>query len=329
MTARATRNEADHAPLGPALDVSVVIPLYDKAPYVARALNSALAQTLAPREVIVVDDGSQDDGPAIVERMSTVDPRIQLIRQANAGPSAARNRGIAEAKGTWIAFLDADDVLLPRYLERAARLAGLHPEADVLTAAYREVPEGLQEEVARSLADEAEAETCIASDFFKRWQTGAFFFTSSAIVRKSALANLAPAFPKGEKLGEDHDLWFRLVERGPIAWTANIGTLYTVGIGTSITGGSVVTDPLPSYARLKSRLERADFPSVHREAAVRLVATHWLNIARARAQAGDQAGARVLLDDPVTRHRPIYRLRSAAIVWASALLGRPVRLGRI
>lgn len=314
---------------GPVLDVSVVVPLYDKAPYVARAISSALGQTLPPREIVVVDDGSRDAGPAIVEHMSSIDPRIRLIRQANAGPSAARNLGIAKARGEWIAFLDADDVLLPRHLERASRLAALHPEADVLAAAYREVPEGFQDEVARSLADEADAPSCIASDFFERWQTGAFFFTSSAIVRRTALESLAPAFPKGERLGEDHDLWFRLVERAPIAWTANVGTLYTVGLCTSITGGSVVIDPLPSYERLKRRVERADFPAAHRAAAVRLVATHWLNIARARAQAGDRAGARVLLDDPVTRHRPVYRLRSAAIVWASGLLRRPVSLGRI
>lgn len=329
MSARASSDEPARGARGPMLDVSVVVPLYDKAPYVARALGSALGQTHAPREIVVVDDGSRDDGPAIVERMGAVDPRVRLIRQANAGPSAARNRGIAEARGEWIAFLDADDVLLARYLERAARLAAAHPEADVLAAAYREVPEGHQDDVARSLANEADAPSCIASDFFRRWQTGAFFFTSSAIVRKSALDSLAPAFPRGERLGEDHDLWFRLVERGPIAWTANVGTLYTIGLGTSITGGCVVTDPLPAYERLKHRVERADFPASHRAAAVRLVATHWLNIARARAQAGDRAGARVLLDDPVTRHRPVYRLRSAAIVWASALLGRPLRLGRI
>jgi len=329
MTAHASSDDPARDAGGPVLDVSVVVPLYDKAPYVARALASALGQTLAPREIVVVDDGSHDDGPAIVERLCALDPRIRLIRQANAGPSAARNRGIAEAMGEWVAFLDADDVLLPRYFERAARLAAFHPEVDVLAAAYREVPEGRQDEVARSLADEPDAPTCIASDFFQRWQTGAFFFTSSAIVRRTALDSLAPAFPRGEKLGEDHDLWFRLVERGPIAWTANIGTLYTVGLGTSITGGSVVTDPLPSYERLKARVAAADFPADHRGAAVRLVATHWLNIARARAEAGDRAGARVLLDDPVTRHRPVYRLRSAAIVWASAVLGRPVRIGRI
>lgn len=309
--------------------MSVVVPLYDKAPYVARAIGSALSQTLVPREIVVVDDGSRDDGPAIVERLSAGDPRVRLVRQSNAGPSAARNRGIVEARGAWIAFLDADDVLLPRHLERAASLAVRHPEADVLAAAYREVAEGLQDAVAASLADEPDLPSSIVPDFFERWRQGAFFFTSSAIVRRVALERLAPAFPKGEKLGEDHDVWFRLVERGPIAWTANVGCLYTVGLDTSLTGASAVTDPLPSYERLRSRVDRPDYPADHRAAAVRLVATHWLNIARARAGAGDKPGAQAMLRDPVTRHRPVYWLRSAVIVWTSALLGRPVRLGRI
>lgn len=311
------------------LDVSTVIPLYNKAAYVARALRSALGQTSPPREIIVVDDGSTDDGPEIVARIAADEPRVRLVRQPNAGPSTARNRGIAEATGDWIAFLDADDLLLPRHFERAARSAHLHPEADVLAAAYREVTEGSQEAVAATLADEADAPPQIVARFFERWCDGAFFFTSSVLVRKTALERLAPAFPKGEKLGEDHDLWFRLVESGPIVWTANVGALYTIGLGASLTGASIVTDPLPSYERLKARVASPDYPARLRVGATRLAATHWLNIARARAQARDPDGARALLRDPIARHRPLYWLRSAAVVWSSALLGRPVKLGRI
>ena len=86
--------------------ISVVVPLYNKADYVEEAITSALAAH-GVREVIVVDDESTDDGPERVARMS--DPRIRLIRQKNQGVSAARNRGIHEARGDFIAFLDADD----------------------------------------------------------------------------------------------------------------------------------------------------------------------------------------------------------------------------
>jgi glycosyltransferase involved in cell wall biosynthesis len=93
---------------------SVVVPLYDKGPFVARALNSIAAQTYGDFEVIVVDDGSNDDGPDVVARYP--DPRFRLIRQVNAGPGAARNRGLQEAASDTIAFLDADDEWLPDYL---------------------------------------------------------------------------------------------------------------------------------------------------------------------------------------------------------------------
>ena len=99
--------------------VSVVVPLYNKEPYVRRALDSIAAQSFADFEVVIVDDGSQDGSAAIAAGYP--DSRFRMIRQANAGPGAARNRGIAEAQGEWIAFLDADDEWLPDYLELAVR----------------------------------------------------------------------------------------------------------------------------------------------------------------------------------------------------------------
>ena len=84
-------------------DISVVIPLYNKAAEIARALNSVLGQSLLPREVIVVDDGSTDGSGAIVEGFAS--PLVRLVRQENQGVSAARNRGIREAKSRWVALL--------------------------------------------------------------------------------------------------------------------------------------------------------------------------------------------------------------------------------
>jgi glycosyltransferase involved in cell wall biosynthesis len=100
--------------------VSVVIPLYNKGKYIERALSSVLAQTLSPLEIIVVDDGSTDDGPERVLNFN--DPKIILIKQENKGPGAARNAGLAIARGKYIAFLDADDEWLPTFLERGLSL---------------------------------------------------------------------------------------------------------------------------------------------------------------------------------------------------------------
>jgi glycosyltransferase involved in cell wall biosynthesis len=97
------------------IKISVIVPLYNKSAYVRRALDSIAVQMFSNFEVIVVDDGSTDGGQDIVA--SYPDPRFRLIRQINSGPGAARNRGAAEARGEFLAFLDADDEWLPTYLE--------------------------------------------------------------------------------------------------------------------------------------------------------------------------------------------------------------------
>ncbi len=121
--------------------VSIIIPLYNKAPYVRRALDSIAAQTFPDFEAIVVDDGSTDDGAAIVADYS--DARFRMIRQANAGPGAARNAGLAQARGELIAFLDADDEWLPNYLHENVRLLEESgSEVASVTCGYIEYPSG-------------------------------------------------------------------------------------------------------------------------------------------------------------------------------------------
>ena len=123
------------------MKVSIIIPLYNKAPQVRRALDSIAAQTFADFEAIVVDDGSTDDGAAIVADYP--DARFRLIRQANAGPGAARNAGIAQARGEFIAFLDADDEWLLNYLEESVnQLERFGPEVASVTSGYIEHPSG-------------------------------------------------------------------------------------------------------------------------------------------------------------------------------------------
>jgi glycosyltransferase involved in cell wall biosynthesis len=99
--------------------VSVVLPTYDYGRYLAGALTSVLRQTYAHLEVLVIDDGSTGDTPAVVPPFLT-DPRVRYHRRANQGPAAARNFGIAQAGGTWVAFLDADDLWLLAKLARQA-----------------------------------------------------------------------------------------------------------------------------------------------------------------------------------------------------------------
>ena len=124
-----------------AVKVSIVIPLYEKAAYIQRAIESVLAQTHQNFELIVIDDGSTDGGGNIVRRFT--DPRIRMIVQKNTGKCVARNRAIKQASSDLVAFLDADDEWLPDFLETVLALWEKFPEAGTWGTAYSEIrPKG-------------------------------------------------------------------------------------------------------------------------------------------------------------------------------------------
>ncbi|MBS0490533.1 MULTISPECIES: glycosyltransferase family A protein [unclassified Phenylobacterium] len=112
--------------------VAVIIPTYNHAHYLAAAIDSALAQTVPPAEVIVVDDGSRDDPAAVTARY----PTVKLIRQENQGLSAARNTGMRAADSEYLVFLDADDQLLPDALAKQLELFAQHPDCGMVYGSY-------------------------------------------------------------------------------------------------------------------------------------------------------------------------------------------------
>lgn len=99
---------------------TVIVPAYNAEDTIEPAIRSVQAQTTPSFEVIAVDDGSTDSTPSVLERMAADESRIQVIRQRNAGPSAARNAAIDRAGGAYLTFLDSDDLLMPGYLEAVA-----------------------------------------------------------------------------------------------------------------------------------------------------------------------------------------------------------------
>ncbi len=114
--------------------ISIIIPLYNKGEYIERALKSVFSQTFEDYEIIVVDDGSTDNGIEIVKRFT--DSRLRVIRQANAGPGAARNRGISECSSRYLAFLDADDEWMPRFLEKSINILRQNHDCDLTASSY-------------------------------------------------------------------------------------------------------------------------------------------------------------------------------------------------
>jgi glycosyltransferase involved in cell wall biosynthesis len=116
--------------------ISCVIPVYNAERYVERSLRSVLEQSLPPHEVIVIDDGSSDATPDI---LAGYGDRLRVLRQKNAGPAAARNRGIEIAAGELICFQDADDEWLPEKLSKQLALLASHPETDMCITHLRNI----------------------------------------------------------------------------------------------------------------------------------------------------------------------------------------------
>lgn len=257
---------------------SIVIPLYNKRPFIESTLRSIQAQNDPSLEIIVVDDGSSDGGAALVEAFD--DPRIQLVRQDNAGVSAARNTGIAIANGDYVCFLDADDWYFPGYLTTLRQLISAYPKAIAYGTAFQEVD-------ADSLGNQVFADAKTGSrpfklfgDFYAEWAAGERFFTGSICVRREALLALGDIFPVGESLGEDQDVWFRLAERGFIAFAPSPLVAYRRDVASSLTAGRPELFPLPVFQRLAMRVNSPEFPGHLRSSARCLLARQYVTIAR-------------------------------------------------
>src|SRR5215213_6007654 len=119
--------------------VSVVIPCYNQARFLGEAIESILSQGYSDFEVIVVDDGSQDDTEKVASRYATEDSRVKLVRQENRGLAGARNTGLAEARGEYVVFLDSDDRLVGGALEVGVRELGSHPRCAFVSGQYTAV----------------------------------------------------------------------------------------------------------------------------------------------------------------------------------------------
>lgn len=187
---------------------SVVIPTHQSRAYLLESLATVRAQTLASFEVVVVDNGSTDGTGDAVAGLG--DPRIGYRWQEDSGmPADSRNRGVAMARGEWIAFLDADDLWAPAKLERVAAAIDADPAVDVLCHAVREIDAAGRVTGARAYALDARP---VADQLLYR---GNFLTTSAMVVRRAAL-EAAGGFDTrpGYFTVEDFDLWLRLAEAG-------------------------------------------------------------------------------------------------------------------
>lgn len=189
--------------------ISVVIPLYNKAHTIDAAIASVVAQSFPEWELVVVDDGSRDEGPDVVARWAAADGRIRLIRQPNGGVSAARNHGVRVARSERVAFLDADDVWLPGHLAQLDELASKVPDAPMWATAYRLQDDSGLDRVVR-LREDGSADWYLIDDYFLESVEREFPVHSSAVMVSRAALQAVGGFPVGVASGEDVLTWARL-----------------------------------------------------------------------------------------------------------------------
>ncbi len=189
------------------MDISVIVPVYNRVGLIARTLTSVFAQSRPAQEVIVVDDGSNDGtGELVRERF----PQVRYFRQPNRGVSSARNRGIAEARCEWLAFLDSDDVWLPYKLEAQQCALAARPEYRICHSNEIWMRRG---QFVNPMKKHAKS----GGHIFLRCLPRCVISPSSVIVHRSVIAAVG-VFDESMPACEDYDLWLRVCAVYPVLY---------------------------------------------------------------------------------------------------------------
>jgi glycosyltransferase involved in cell wall biosynthesis len=203
--------------------ISVVIPLYNKRSTILRAIQSVMNQTLLPHEIVIVNDGSGDGSEKLVEALSN--PLVRLLHQSNNGVSAARNKGIACAKGDWIALLDADDEWNEDQLQQYQELVRKNTEAKLVATSYfLGNVSGVKIPIVLNRIDLSD--TGLLRNYFEvATYSSPPVFSSAVCLHKNSLLHIG-GFPEGIASGEDLLTWARMAAKFPIAYSLNHGATF-------------------------------------------------------------------------------------------------------
>lgn len=178
---------------------SIIIPLYNKSKYILRTIESVFQQSFQDWEIIVVDDGSTDDGYQKVSNL--ISEKITLLQKENSGVSASRNLGISKARFPYIAFLDADDCWHPDYLLSMKKGTEIFPNAGIWASSFSKDPDELK------ILDRSFE---IIKNYFQIALKNTLFFTSSVVMDKKFFKE-NEGFNTNLKRGEDLDVWYRAI----------------------------------------------------------------------------------------------------------------------
>ena len=194
--------------------ISVVIPLYNKARSIHATLQSVCVQTYTDFEVLVVNDGSTDDGAVIAANYP--DSRVRVINKVNGGVCSARNRGIEEAKGEYIALLDGDDQWDKDYLTEQMKMIADFPNAAMWGINFAELNHGkLIRKLETALPEGYRG--YVENYFGMKGRQSDLFCSSSVVIRKEMFDKVG-MFDERIRYSEDSDMWFRIIANYPVAF---------------------------------------------------------------------------------------------------------------
>lgn len=248
------------------LRFSVIIPLYNKERYVVRAVRSVIAQDWQHYELLVVDDGSTDNGVQVL-REQCEDPRIRLIVQQNSGAGAARNRGLAEMQGDIAAFLDADDEWLPTHLRDLAEIASMYPEAGLFATGFRAVYKSgtrLDHSINCCLPR-------LIGDYYRLATSGHTVHMSAIGVRRSLLER-GVMFRHDAPGVEDQEFYARAAMHSALAYHPRISSLYHHDVGGGVMANAGWLARLPLAQSVGQMLRDDVVPASLRESAAAYLA---------------------------------------------------------
>lgn len=211
---------------------SVVIPIYNKEDYIARAIKSILRQTHQDFELIIVDDGSTDSGVNVVKKFE--DKRIKIIQQPNRGVSAARNKGIYLANNDYICFLDADDEWKSNFLDTINSLIKEYPNGGAYATGYELVTESLKTISPKNISGNEKKWKGIVKDYFKSSFNMPLISASSVVIPKNVFKEVGD-FSVSITRGEDLHMWARIALRYNIVFNNEVCVSYYRNTKNSLT----------------------------------------------------------------------------------------------
>tara|TARA_R110001583_G_scaffold18141_2_gene72584 strand:- start:34199 stop:35143 length:945 start_codon:yes stop_codon:yes gene_type:complete len=277
------------------INFTVVIPLFNKAKHILRTLESVAWQKYPAAEIIIIDDGSTDEGASVVKSANI--KNVRLVQQTNQGVSAARNHGVELASHEYIAFLDADDQWLPLFLDEIARLIVKFPQAQFFGTRYQIVESENNYVDAKIKLENVNPNGVILDDYFNIASQGDLPFTMSSMVIQRALFDAIGGFPLDEPIGEDQDLFCRVALNAPIAYSPNIHSLYHKDAENQASKNNIPSTECGFSVRLTKEANNI----AEKKSATNMLkysAAHLCHLAKLNIGNGHFTQARTLLSDP-------------------------------